>query len=146
MYKISVPTIANTCVQRDRDEIIRQFKEFDADMAILSIGSYQFDEKKLEETLENFKTNAEYFRKEGMEVGTWMWTFLVPPHTTYVRPVTLHGNVRDCSACPTDKDFVKFACDYIKKVAAAGPAFILLDDDFRSDVRMTSLTVSARII
>ena len=89
-----------------------------------------------------------YFREAGLEVGIWVPSFgnghplspiqgVTDDSVQYTQITGIRGEAREnLSACPLDENFVRDYCAGIQSVAALGPDLIMLDDDFRLNVRI----------
>ena len=131
MYKISVPVMCKNINTSNRDEYLAQIKRFDAERVFLAIGTYQHDEKKRAEAMEQLRENCRFFKSNGLEVGAWFWTFNVGASSDYTKMVAIDGLEIADFACPTDNRFVDFAAGYIADIAKCGVDIIMFDDDFR---------------
>lgn len=97
---------------------------------------------------DHIRRTITYFRNAGIEVAIWVPSFgnghaLTPIQAvtdstaSYTQITGIHGEAREnLSACPLDENFVKDYCAGIQSVAALGPDMIMLDDDFRFNIRI----------
>lgn len=131
MYKISVP-IMNCNVKRSgRERLLEEIGKFGAERIFLALDTYETDEKKRAETLEELKDNCRFFQARGFEVGAWIWTFWVKNNIGFRNMRSIRGTEIKEFMCPTDEGFLRFAADYIADIAKCGVSLIQFDDDFR---------------
>lgn len=131
MYKVSVP-ITNSNVKRaDREKLLLQLKELNAERVFLALSYYELDPQKSNKIFAELKDNCEYFKLHGFEVGAWLWTFMPNGPHPFTPMRAIDGTEIKTNICPTDKSFVAFAKDYIKNIAKSGVDIIMFDDDFR---------------
>jgi hypothetical protein len=86
-----------------------------------------------------------FFKQEGFEVGVWMDAFGhggVLAHSTTSEYVKEFERIRGADGrfaqegfCPLDDNFRSVYVSAIKQVAKMGPDLIMLDDDFRMNIR-----------
>lgn len=131
MYKISVPVMNNNVKRSDRERLLKELKRFNAERVFLALDAYETDLKKRNEALKELADNCKFFKEKGFEVGSWIWTFWVKNNTEYNNMYSIEGTEIKNFVCPTDKNFVNFATDYISNVAKCGVDLIMFDDDFR---------------
>ena len=131
MYKISVPVMNCNLKRQDRDKILNELRRLDAERVFLAFGQYETDVEKRKFNLEELSENCEYFKKQGFEVGAWLWTFWIKDNTQFRNMRSISGEEINEFMCPTDKSFVEFSCGYIKEIAKCGVDLIQFDDDFR---------------
>ena len=131
MYKISVPIINDIVDRCGRERLTEELRRLDADRVFLALSFYETDPEKKEQVLKQLRNNIRYFKDQGFEVGTWIWTFWIKGEHSYTTMQAVDGTNIAEFICPTDGDFRKFATDYIQDIAACGPDLIMFDDDFR---------------
>ena len=131
MYKISVPVSVKNNARNDLEKVYEGVKALDAQRVFLSIGRYETDKSKREETIKNLREQCLFFKSKGLEVGAWIWTFLINGEHKFTNIRNIDGVEVKESACPSDDDFVEFACGYISDIAKCGVDMIMFDDDFR---------------
>ena len=131
MYKISVPITNSTVNKSNREAVLRELRRFDAERIFLTIGSYEHDKVKQGEIFAKLKENCAFFKANGVEVGTWLWAFEMAKMDRFGNMRTILGEEHPERACPTDKNFLKFAQEYIKGLASCGVDLIMFDDDLR---------------
>lgn len=131
MYKISVPILINNIERLDLDNIICQLRKIGAERVFLSTGSYITDSEEFEKLMIKYEEYVKYFKERGFEVGEWHWTFQIINDKKYTHIKALNGAVCKHQVCPSDGDFIRFAGEYIKRIAKTGVDLIMYDDDFR---------------
>ena len=131
MYKISVPIMNSVLKRADRDRTLAELKRFDCERVFLALGTYETDEQKRRLVMDELADNCRFFKENGFEVGTWVWTFWIPDNKSFRNMRAINGEEIKEFICPTDENFVRFACDYIKDLAKTGVDIIQFDDDFR---------------
>ncbi len=131
MYKISVPVKSATLERAGRDLILSHLRQIRAERVFLTLDTYETDEKKRKEVMDTFRENAAFFKKEGFEVGAWLWTFNLPENNLFGEMKSLDGKDITDVCCPADPEFVRFSADYIAEIAENGAEIVLFDDDFR---------------
>lgn len=131
MYKISVPVVNRSIEALGRERTLEELKRFDADRVFLSISTYEVDPEKRKVIMKNLKNNVRFFKDNGLEVGSWNWTFQVKNNDTFLNMKTISGKEIPDVKCPTDKSFVEFVKGHVKDIASCGIDLIMFDDDFR---------------
>ena len=131
MYKISVPIYNPNAIRNDREKALVELEKFGAKRVYLGIGVYPKDENHKKEILASIEDNCRFFKEKGFEVGAWCWTFWVKNNTKFTNMRSIRGTEMKEFMCPSDKNFVDYACDYFKGIAKCGVDLIQLDDDFR---------------
>lgn len=131
MYKISVPVMNQNVNRSNRERLLKEIKRFNAERIFLALDTYETDDKKRIKVLNELKDNCEFFKKNGFEVGAWIWTFWVKNNTDFRNMRSIKGTEINEFMCPTDEKFVSFATDYISCIAKCGIDIIMFDDDFR---------------
>lgn len=122
----------NANVKRaDRERTLKELRRFDAERVFLALSCYETDVEKRKTAIAELTDNCAFFRANGFEVGAWIWTFWIQAKSSFRDMRTIKGKDIEGHKCPTDEDFVRFACDYIKEIAKSGVGLIMFDDDFR---------------
>jgi len=130
MYKFSVPVMLSTLKRANRDEILKQIKEAGAERVFLAMECCIVDEKS-QSLFDEIKETAEFFHRENLEVGAWFWTFMPNWENNYIHMTSPSGKVSHEYVCPSDEDYLKVMCEFVKKVALCGVDLMMFDDDFR---------------
>lgn len=131
MYKISVPVMNMNLKRNGREETLEEIRRFDAERVFLALDTYELNSEKRRAVMKELADNCSFFKEHGFEVGAWIWTFWIKGNTDFRNMRAINGAEIKEYMCPTDKNFVKFASEYIKEVAGCGVDLIQFDDDFR---------------
>lgn len=131
MYKLSIPFMLDQIDKYGAQSFIDELKKMKADIVFLALDCYQMDKNKQEKIFKSLKENVPLFQKAGFAVGVWVWTFMIREKNDYVHITSPNGAVDSLQVCPSDKDFCKFAYEYMQNIAKSNPDIILFDDDFR---------------
>ena len=131
MYQISVPVKSQTFDRCGKELILRDLKKIGAKRVFLTLATYEPNPVKRKEIMDTFRENAAFLKKEGFEIGAWLWTFNLPGNQLFTEMKSLDGKVIREVCCPADPDFVRFSAEYISEIAANGADIVLFDDDFR---------------
>ena len=131
MYKISVPVKSITLRPDDRQRMLEELRRLDTERVFLTLGCYELDQEKRRRALDALKNNCAFFKENGFEVGTWIWTFWLKDNKKFRNMRSIQGTEISEFMCPTDDSFVNFVTDYIKDIVACGVDLIMFDDDFR---------------
>ena len=114
-----------------REKILEQVRRFDAQRVFLALDQYEPDADKRREVMRELRDNARFFKENGLEVGAWIWAFMLSKNKTFRNMRSISGTEIKNNMCPSDARFVQFAADYIKDIAACSVDLIQFDDDFR---------------
>ncbi len=135
MYKLSVPVMAATVNERNRQRYAELFKSVGAERIFLAVGSI---ETPITDTL---KENVAFFKSLGYEVGVWTDTIghgVLLSHVeaddtdnSFTQMVDITGAERPHANCPLDPRFRRYASEHIAKLAQTGVDIVMLDDDLR---------------
>ena len=146
MYKLSVPLNALLVNEESGAKYVNEFRKAGVDRVFLFSSEpvtrvnclLYTDPKRLENAIA-------FFKKEGFEVGVWMDAFGhggVLAHSTTSEYVKDFARIRGADGrfaqegfCPLDENFKSVYTAAIKQVAKMGPDLIMLDDDFRMNIR-----------
>ncbi len=131
MYNISVPIIGNSAERMGLEKHLKNLKRLEAKRVMISINRYFISEKARKRELDALKKCCAFFKEHGLEVGAWIWTFMINEDNDYIHMVGINGETSKTQICPSDDNFRKFACDYLTEIAACGVDLIQFDDDFR---------------
>ncbi len=132
MYKISVPIINNRVDNQSggKELLLKELRRTGAQRVFLAIGRHIMNEAERKSEFAMLKNNCEFFKKNGFEVGAWLWTFWSDSETPYTKIAGAEG-VKTEMNCPLDKHFVKFMQKYISDIGKCGVDLIQFDDDYR---------------
>ena len=140
MYTVSVPIILKKAEKYGYEKYLEKLNEIGASRVMLALDTYVLDKEKADKVFESLSDAAAFFKSNGFEVGAWIWTFMLNAENNYMKIQSPTGGVCENEVCPTDKDFIAFASEYIKNIARCGVDLLLFDDDFRfgflTDVKM----------
>ena len=149
MHKISVPISLSQIREETLPIYLRHLRKCNASRVFLGgLGNIYMKTGLNYTDPEHIRRTIAYFRNAGLEVALWVPSFgnghaLTPiqavtdKNAAYTQITGIHGEARESlSACPLDDNFVKDYCAGIQSVAALGPDMIMLDDDFRFNIRI----------
>ncbi len=131
MYTVSVPIILEKAEKYGYEKYIEKLNQIKASRVMLALGTYERDNDKAKKIFESLSRATAFFKSKGFEVGAWIWTFMLNAENNFMKMQSPTGGVCENEVCPTDKDFIAFASEYIKNIARCGVDLILFDDDFR---------------
>ncbi len=131
MYKVSVPLMNSNVKRSNRNLLLEELKKFDCKRVFLALNKYEIDDDKRQEMISELKDNCAFFKQNGYEVGAWIWAFQLKNNTKFTNMRSILGAEIKETMCPTDKEFVNFAVEYIKDIAKCKVDIIQFDDDFR---------------
>ena len=130
MYKVAVPVTNENVTRCTPEKVYAELKKFSPDRVFLSVGEYETDPLKREKALQELRTNCEFFKSRGYEVGVWIWAFMMKD-SPFTCMKSLKGTDFPNNMCPTDEDFLEFAASYARDMARSGVDIIMYDDDLR---------------
>ena len=135
MHKISVPLMASTINNNNREKYLELCKKAKAERVFLALDSAL---KPIPDTL--FE-NVKYFKAHGFEVGVWTDTIghgFVLSHVEndetipqFPMMVDIAGKNRPNANCPLQESFKLYITNRIAQLAKTGADIVMLDDDFR---------------
>lgn len=145
MHKLSMPINFISINEGNMNEYLYWLKKCKADRVFLcGLGNVYQETAFLKTNTQNVKNVIDFFKQNGLEVGVWIDGF---GHgatlfgadgenpKTYTQIEGVDGKVSEHAFCPEDEEFTKDYCDAIKLLASLNPDLIMLDDDFRINVR-----------
>lgn len=149
MHKISIP-ISMSQINEETLPIYKEhLQKCKAERVFLcGIGNTYMKTGRNYTDPDSIRRAISYFRSAGFEVAIWIPSFgnghplspteaITDNSVKYVQITGVHGEARESlSACPLDENFVKAYCEGIKSIASFGPDMIMLDDDFRLNIRI----------
>lgn len=130
MYKVAVPVTNENVTRCGPEKVLEEIKKFSPHRIFLSLGEYDLDPEKREKALSELRTNCEFFKSRGYEVGAWIWAFMLKD-SPFTCMKSLKGTDFPQNMCPTDEDFLDFAASYARDIARTGVDIIMYDDDLR---------------
>lgn len=129
-YTISVPVMNSTLETYGREDVTAELKAIGANRVFLCPSGGFRMLKDYEKQLDSLKTNVEYLKSLGYEVGIWVWAFQYKNGDfCYMKSPT--GKVSKTSVCPTDKAYCQRIGDFVEDAAKLGIDLFMFDDDFR---------------
>ena len=131
MYKLSVPFMLRQIDDYGAEPFIRQLKELSADIVFLALDCYQLDKDAQNRVFASLKENVPLFQKAGFTVGVWVWTFMLREQNDFTHITFTNGSAARVQICPSDREFCRFAYEYMRNIAQSRPDMIMFDDDFR---------------
>ena len=148
MYKLNLPISMNTINKHTLPIYIEQAKKCKANRIFIGgMGTIYAKNSRIYTMPDEIKTAIDCFRAEGFEVGIWCGSLgnghaLMPEQRpdekmNYTQITGINGEAREAlSNCPLDKNYVKDFQEGIKRIAELGPDLIMIDDDFRLNIRI----------
>ena len=130
MYKVAVPLMLDELNDFGTKQYIDVLKKTDASRILIAIDVLSDDEEARQKTLSDLTEKVKDFKREGYDVGVWMWTFLRQIPHGYVTRHFFNGRVAGREVCPLDEDFLADEEKWIHQCAASGVDIIQFDDDF----------------
>ena len=147
MHRFFAPIALGTVNEESFPIFVKQFREARIErVMICGIGEIKASDGPLFESPETVARWIAAFRAEGFEVCAWLnalghGALLAHAEETDERAggfrhiVGLDGRHSEQGICPTDPDFRAHYASCLQRVAAMHPHMIMLDDDFRLNVR-----------
>lgn len=150
MRKISVPiaiqSLSDTELEKDLEKYLDYFKKGKVDRVFITVlpGPYtaQFDD---DIRSDKFKRTVQFFKENGFETGVWISCFGhggTLSHedknlagNNYRKITGVMGETAQNGYCPSDENFTADYTERVKYIAELNPDMIMLDDDFRLNLR-----------
>lgn len=154
MHRFSAPIALETVTDETFPAYVSQFRAAGVDRVLIcGIGEIKASNGPLFEDPSMLARNIAAFRAEGFEVCAWLNAFghgAVLAHAAdsdeeaggFAHIVGLDGRHSKHGLCPTDPNFRAHYAACLQKVAAMHPDMIMLDDDFRLNVRDATYDVA----
>ena len=151
MYKISVPIMNVSVTHESKDVYLQQMREAKVDRVFLCFSVGSFAESAVTPICRELAWKIRFFEENGLEVGVWIANTvgfdaglaLPDLHDStamgYAPFVDVDGKIHQGTRCPMDERFRRDCASMIASVARAGAKRIMLDDDFRFNLRGSSL-------
>ena len=145
MKTLSMPINLISLNEENKEDYLNWLKKCNANRVFLcGLGNIYQDTAFLKTNTQTVKNLIDYFKANGLEVGVWVDGFghgatlfgadgENPKSYTQIEGVD--GKVSEHAFCPEDENFVKDYTEAIKLLASLSPDLIMLDDDFRINVR-----------
>lgn len=150
MYKISVPisieSMHEDSLENDLRHYFDLFREGNIERVFIAVLSPVY-EKKFDSdiTSDKLKSVVRFFKERGMEVGIWIGGLghgsglshevSSEKKQYYSRLTGVMGESFEHGFCPLDENFKNDYMEAVKHAAALMPDLIMLDDDFRLNLR-----------
>ncbi len=131
MENIIVPIKSSTFKRAGREKMAEKLKKAGVNTVFLADGQYVLNPEKRKRTMADLGDNINFMKEQGFTVGVWVWTFWTDGVNDFMHQRGIDGGTNPEFACPSDKNFIAFAQEYIQQFASLGPEIILFDDDFR---------------
>lgn len=134
MHKISVPIMASTVTEQNKERYAELCREVGAERVFLALSSI------LEPVDETLRDKIAFFKSCGYEVGVWTDTIghgKVLDHVSadetmpFRQMVDITGEEKSHACCPMDESFRAYVAKRIAHLGEAGADIVMLDDDFR---------------
>ena len=149
MHKISVPISLSEINNEALPVYLEDLRKCKADRVFLGgLGNIYMKTGRNYTDPDGIRSAIRGFREAGFEVALWAPSFgnghalsptqsITDDSVKYTQITGINGEAREnLSACPLDENFVRDYCEGIKSIAAFGPDMIMLDDDFRFNIRI----------
>ena len=148
MYKLALPISMNTITEQTLPIYLEQAKKCGADRVFIGgMGPIYSKYGRIYTMPDKIKAVIDYFHAAGLEVGIWVLSLgnghaLTPEsrlqeELKFTQITGINGESRsNLSNCPLDKNFVKACQDGMRRLAELGPDLIMIDDDFRLNIRI----------
>ncbi len=146
MRKLIVPMHLDTMTDENLHEYIESAKKSGVDRIFLcGLGFTYLKTSTLYVRSDFIERTIARLQKEGFEVGVWIDGFghgaILKHEKSNIKPDTytpiegINGSISKHGFCPMDESFVRDYGEGVEKVASFHPDFIMLDDDFRLQLR-----------
>lgn len=151
MYKISVPiaiqSLRDNALNEDLNKYLEYFKNGNVARVFIALlpGVYQTS---IENDISSykFKKAIEFFKKADIETGVWLGGFGHGSELTHSKDSTgkradyqkltgVGGESFEHGYCPLDEAFEADYLNIIRDIAGLNPDLIMIDDDFRLNLR-----------
>lgn len=149
MHKISVPISLSEINSQTLPIYLEDLRKCKAERVFLGgLGNIYMKTGRNYTDPDSIRSAIRAFRDAGLEVALWVPSFgnghalsptqsITDDSVKYTQITGINGESREnLSACPLDENFVREYCEGIKSIAAFGPDMIMLDDDFRFNIRI----------
>jgi hypothetical protein len=148
MYKLSMPIALRTINDETLPIYVEQARKCGANrIFVCGLGLIYSKCALLYKDPEKVKKAIEYFRAAGFEVGVWVGSLgnghalategRLEENLNFTQITSIRGEAKpSLSNCPLDKNFVEAYKEGMRSVAGLGPDLIMIDDDFRLNIRI----------
>lgn len=145
MYQVSMPISITTVNEDTMLDYLADLKACEASRVFFcGFGDVCSRDSILWQETERVRRIIDCFRKNGLEVGVWLSAFghgIALSHEQeregerYTQITGADGTVGTYANCPLDPDFQRDYVAAVRKLGEIGTDLIMLDDDFRLNVR-----------
>lgn len=146
MYKLSVPVCINTITDENIAVWLDILRSCKAERIFICLAAdVCTDISILYNDPQKLRNTIAFFKKHGFETGFWINSLghggallhdtAGTENATFTQMAGVLGDVSGHAYCPLDKNFKKKYSDAIKLLAAFAPDIIMIDDDFRLNLR-----------
>lgn len=154
MYKISVPialdSVSDENTERDLKKYLGYFKKGKIERVFICCLSGIYTKESVRNiNSEKFKYAIDFFKENGLEVGVWIGgfghgsalshDFSSDLRREYQKLTGVMGESYAHGYCPDDENFSADYIKSVKEISALSPDIIMLDDDFRLNIRSYEL-------
>ena len=131
LYKIGVPVINLSVDRQGREKLLEGIRRLGGERVFLAQGTGCCRSPLRERELEALKKNCEFFKKEGFDVGAWLWTFQLDNSEGFTHMRAPDGKESKTLICPLDENYIALQGSFLADCAKTGVDMIMFDDDFR---------------
>ena len=133
MYKISVPVMVGNFPRcGGKEKYLEELKRIGAERVFFALGGMPANKEQEDYEINSIKENVKFFQDNGLEVGTWMWTYLYNGDREDFTPLKVSNGVeKKQHACPLCENYKKAVGERIMRIAECGVDMIMFDDDYR---------------
>lgn len=131
MYDVTVPLIGITAEKMGLENHLKELRRLDAKRVMISMDKIFLSEDKKAEVMAALTACCDFFHKNGLEVGVWIWSFWLSEPNRFARITGEDGRESESFVCPSDAKFREIAGAYLEALAGCGVDMIQFDDDFR---------------
>ncbi len=139
MYKLTVPVYSDY-PYFNAEDALQELQRCRAERVALILQrnmDYAFSSP---ESLKKLAEHIGFFKDNGFEVLVWVGETIghssdIESAPTRYQNIHAFSNGRSKALCPLDKNFQRDLAGWMQDIAKAGADIILLDDDYRTDVK-----------
>ena len=115
MYKISVPVMVGNFPRcGGKEKYLEELKRIGAERVFFALGGMPANKEQEDYEINSIKENVKFFQDNGLEVGTWMWTYLYNGDREDFTPLRVSNGVeKKQHACPLCENYKKAVGDRI---------------------------------
>ena len=86
-YKISVPIMCANITEENKPKTLKELRRCGAERVFIAISAYFTDKDIRRRVLADLKDKIEFFKRNGYEVGVWLWSSVVRDENSFQRKV-----------------------------------------------------------